>query len=281
MFPRAPPALMSSNFCSIPSILITKNGSRLTLKIFTLAPRYLLNATNPCLTTISTFSSTTTRFTSESKNACMVRIEKCMYGLPQAGRLSQLRLIEHLRKHGYIQSSNTPCLFRHLTHDIQFCLVVDNFGIKYGSRDDADHLIHTLQSNGYELTIKGKGDTCYLGMDIKFTPRTISIFMSGYIEKMLQRFRPSYLLPSHRPSHTPGKYTTPVYRRIQQYVEIDDSPTLSPSQTKELQAIVGPLLYYARAVDPTLLPIANELASQQATPTTKALTAANRALSYY
>jgi hypothetical protein len=58
------------------------------------------------------------------------------------------------------------------------------------------------------------------------------------------------------------------------------SPPLSPSQKTELQAIVGTILHYARAVDPTLLPIANELASQQATPTTKALTAANRALSY-
>jgi hypothetical protein len=155
---------------------------------------------------------------------------------------------------------------------------VDDFGIKYGSRDDAEHLIKTLQSNGYQLTIKEKGDT-YLGMDIAFTPSSVSISMPGYIEKMLQRFRPNYLLPSHRPAHTPGKYTTPVFRRIQ-HVEIDDSPTLSPSQTKELQAIVGTLLYYARAVDPTLLPIANELASQQATPTTKALTAANQALSY-
>ncbi len=135
-----------------------------------------------------------------------------------------------------------------------------------------------FQSNGYELTIKDKGDT-YLGMDIKFTPSAVSISMPGYIDKMLQRFRPSYLLPSHRPSHAPGKYTIPVFRRIQ-HVEIDDSPMLSPSQTKELQAIVGTLLYYARAVDPTLLPIANELAWQQATPTTKALTAANRALSY-
>jgi hypothetical protein len=118
-----------------------------------------------------------------------------MYGLPQAGRLSQLRLIEHLKKHGYIQFLNTPCLFSHLTRDVQFCLVVDDFGIKYGSRDDAEHLIKTLQSNGYQLTIKDKGNT-YLGMDIAFTPSSVSISMPGDIEKMLQRFRPNYLLPS-------------------------------------------------------------------------------------
>ncbi len=60
-------------------------------------------------------------------NNVYFRIEKYMYGLPQAGRLSQLRLIQHLRKNGYIQS---PSLFRHLTRDVQFCLVVDDFDIR-------------------------------------------------------------------------------------------------------------------------------------------------------
>ncbi len=66
MFLHAPPALMSSNFFSIPSFLITKNGSQFTLKIFTSASHYLLNVAssfasngrrfliNPCSITIST-----------------------------------------------------------------------------------------------------------------------------------------------------------------------------------------------------------------------------------
>ncbi len=55
--------------------------------------------------------------------------------------------------------------------------------------------------------------------------------------------------------------------------------TLADS-SHQLQAIIGTLLYYARAVDPTLLPIANELASQQANATRRIFNAANRALSY-
>jgi hypothetical protein len=51
-------------------------------------------------------------------------------------------------------------------------------------------------------------------------------------------------------------------------------------KTQPIQAIVGTILYYARAVDPTLLPIANEIASQQAVPTQAVLKAANRVLSY-
>ena len=40
-------------------------------------------------------------------DAVYFQIRKCMYGLPQAGRLSQLRLISHLAKHGYHQSSES------------------------------------------------------------------------------------------------------------------------------------------------------------------------------
>jgi hypothetical protein len=100
-------------------------------------------------------------------DAIYFQIRKCMYGLPQAGGLSQIRLISHLAKHGYHQCPNTPCLFGHETLDVTFCLVVDDFGSRYGAQSDADHLIATLRANDYELTIKETGDT-YLGMQISF-----------------------------------------------------------------------------------------------------------------
>jgi hypothetical protein len=147
-------------------------------------------------------------------DAVYFQIRKCMYGLPQAGRLSQLQLISHLAKHGYNQSPNTPCLFQHATLDVTFCLVVDDFSVRYGKQPDADHLIATLRANDYELTIKETGDT-YLGMNISFGPDHVSLSMPGYIDKALQRFRPHYLLPTHRAAATPGKYHAAIYPRIQ------------------------------------------------------------------
>ncbi len=81
-------------------------------------------------------------------------IRKCMYGLPQAGKLSQTRLIQHLSTDGYIQCPNTPCLFRHITRDVMFSLVVDDFGVRYTKQEDADHLIQTLESNAYKLNVR-------------------------------------------------------------------------------------------------------------------------------
>ncbi len=89
-----------------------------------------------------------------------------------------------------------------------------------------------------------------------------------------------YFPATARHPRTPGIYIAPSVSKKHQKVFIDNSAKLSPTLVTELQAIIGTLLYYARAVDPTLQPIANELASQQANATRRILNAANRALSY-
>ena len=62
----------------------------------------------------------------------LAEIDKGIYGLAQAGRLAQRRLFEHLNQHGYHAISPTnPCLFKHEKDDITFCLVIDDFGVKY------------------------------------------------------------------------------------------------------------------------------------------------------
>jgi hypothetical protein len=73
-----------------------------------------------------------------------VEIRKGMYGLPQAGRLANDELVTHLAFHGYTQSPHTAGLFTHKTRPIAFCLVVDDFGIRYVGDDSAEHLIQTL-----------------------------------------------------------------------------------------------------------------------------------------
>jgi hypothetical protein len=62
----------------------------------------------------------------------------------------------------------------------------------------------------------------------------------------------------------------PIYGAKTQYVEdTQDSPDLSPTDVTRLQQLGGTLLYYACAVDPTLIIPVNVLASEQ----TKAIAA--------
>jgi hypothetical protein len=161
---------------------------------------------------------------------CFVYFEIChyMYGLPQAGRPSQIRLIEHLAHHGYRQCLNNPCLFRHRTRDVIFSLVVDDFGVRYGSQSDIDHLEKTLNLNDYKITISPDGDQ-YLGMNIAFnTARTaFTISIPGYVQKMLTCFRPQFLDQAHRPARTPGRYIAPIYgQKSPQLISVDESPRL-------------------------------------------------------
>ena len=68
-----------------------------------------------------------------------------MYGLPQAGFIAQELLADHLRQHGYMQSKRTPGLWLHETRPIQFSLVIDDFRVKYVRKENALHLLNTIQ----------------------------------------------------------------------------------------------------------------------------------------
>ena len=75
-----------------------------------------------------------------------MEIWKGMLGLNQAGRISNKRLTKHLQKHGYTPCPHTPALWRHNTLPIVFTLVVDDFGVKYTGKHNADQLINALRA---------------------------------------------------------------------------------------------------------------------------------------
>jgi hypothetical protein len=205
-------------------------------------------------------------------------VTKGMYGLPQAGLLAQQRLVAHLAQHDYIQSDLVPCLFTHATNGITFVLVVDDFGIKFRTTAGRDHLLETLRLQ-YQITVDEAGSQ-YLGMTIQHNKvaHTISISMPGYIEKVLAKFK--HLLTGRGTAPTPAIYHAPQYGAAPQQTKQDDSALLSPADAKIVQEVVGSMLYYARAVDPTMLPATNAIASEQAVPTKDVLAQAVRLLQY-
>jgi hypothetical protein len=73
------------------------------------------------------------------------KIQKGMYGLPQAGIIAQQLLKECLEKNGYHQRKTTPGLWMHDTRPISFSLVVDDFGVKYVGEENAQHLLDTVR----------------------------------------------------------------------------------------------------------------------------------------
>jgi hypothetical protein len=68
------------------------------------------------------------------------------YELPQAGILANNLLREQLEEEGYYEAHSTPGLWKHKWHPIQFCLIVDDFGVEYVSIEHFNHLSMLLKS---------------------------------------------------------------------------------------------------------------------------------------
>ena len=72
-----------------------------------------------------------------------------MYGLPQSVIIAQYIIEKSLNDHGYHQNRFTPGLWTHEWRPICFTLVVDDFGVKYVSKEHADYLIDCIKENYY------------------------------------------------------------------------------------------------------------------------------------
>jgi hypothetical protein len=70
-----------------------------------------------------------------------------MYGLPQTGILTNELLQCNLAKDGYQMTQHTHGLWTHDTRPISFSLVVDDFGVKYIGRENAEHLMECIKKN--------------------------------------------------------------------------------------------------------------------------------------
>ena len=201
-----------------------------------------------------------------------------MYGLPQAGIIAQELLEKRLNARGDHQSPLTPGYWTHNWRPISFTLVVDDFGVKYVGKEHADHLLQTINAN-YETSHEWEG-TRYIGLTIDwdYIQRFVHISMPGYCAKACLPFK--HAIPrKHQDQPYPSIERT--YGAKQQFAEVDDdSPLLSQEQKTCIQEVIGVFLYYARAVDCTMLAALGSLASQQAKPTQTTMERVRQFLDY-
>jgi len=118
-----------------------------------------------------------------------LEMRRPVWGLPHAGILANKLLRQRLPPHEYYECKHTPGLWRHHTRPISFTLVVDG-------REHVDHLIKCIKEK-YELTEDWSGDL-YCGIKLRwdYNARTVNISMSGYIKKLLQKYK--HKMPKNR-----------------------------------------------------------------------------------
>jgi hypothetical protein len=201
-----------------------------------------------------------------------------VWGLPQAGILANKLLQRLLLPHGYYECNNTPGLWKHETRPISFTLVVDNFVVKYIGKEHVDHLIQCIKQQ-YELTEDWTGDL-YCGIKLKwdYEAQTVDLSMPGYIKQLLLKYKHRM---QNKPQHCPYAPAPKQYgAKAQAPLPVNISPKLSPREIKEIQHIIGSILYYARAVDITVLMALSSIAIEQSKCMTNTMEKARQLLDY-
>ncbi|KAL7480354.1 hypothetical protein ACHAW6_006049 [Cyclotella cf. meneghiniana] len=164
----------------------------------------------------------------------------------------------------------TPGFWRHKWHPITFSLVVDDFRVKTIGLSHAKHLKNILEKY-YEITVDWKGELfCGIKLNWDYKNRIVDLSMPDYIPKALTRFQHS---PPSRPQHAPYKCAPIQYGKKVQLAQPDKT-------FKHIQQIVGTLLYYSRAVDPTLAAALSTTAWQQSNGTQAIIDACHQLLDY-
>ena len=110
---------------------------------------------------------------------------------------------------------------------------------------------------------------CSLTLQWQYDKGYVDIAMPKYVLDSLKRLQHK---PQKYPQYSPHEHIPIQYGKkgTQQYATApDDAPHLNPTETKHVQSTTGSFLYYGQAVDYTILPALNNIASAQAQPTQK------------
>jgi hypothetical protein len=102
--------------------------------------------------------------------------------------------------------------------------------------------------------------------------------MPGYIPAALHKYRH----PAPKSSqHAPHTWNKPTYGTTQHLTTpIDTTDLASEPNKKRIQKATGALLFYARAVNPTMLMTISTITAQQSKATQQAIKATNQLLDY-
>lgn len=108
----------------------------------------------------------------------------------------------------------------------------------------------------------------------------VDLTMPNYIHNLLSKLN---YTPASSPQYSPHKPISFQYTKQggRQYVKTTpSSPFLNKLETRWVQSALGGLLFYARALDNTMLPTLNDLSTEQACPTQQTKNNLHRLLDY-
>ena len=116
-------------------------------------------------------------------------IRQGCYGLPQAGILANNLLRSRLVSKGFYEAESTPGLWRHKWRPLQFCLIVDDFGVEYVGIEHFNFLLDILKKyHGVQFNMSGD-KLAGISITWDYTGKRCRLSMPGYVDTLLLKFK--------------------------------------------------------------------------------------------
>ena len=188
-------------------------------------------------------------------------INEAWHGSKQSGRIAHDDLVKRSRMTGH---KNVPLVeghFCHKTHNVNFCLVINDFLMRHDAEEDSEHLCATAREN-HKFEVDEAAHQ-FVGVNLRWDceKRTARLSMDGCMEQALLEFQ--HAKPKV-PCHAPSWCERPHCGQRVQHAQTDDTDTLGALQINHVQKIAGKLLCCVRAVDPTMLHAINAVGAHNA-----------------
>jgi len=201
----------------------------------------------------------------------LLKLKRSIYGMKQAGHISQRNLIKILEGNGYA-GSDYNCICANTEKTVTFVTHLDDFGVGYKNKRHIEKLIEVLKGAGYTITVDWEGKKI-CGFEIELV-KGVQVAMT--IKKTIERTRFGRL--KHR--DCPYLISEMSFAKVQLEQQTDEPSMLDEKQKTLLQEKVGLLRYIAGAVFVRLELAVGKIAANKSKPTVALMEQADHVLGY-
>ena len=213
----------------------------------------------------------------------VLRIEKPIYGLAQAGRRWQRSIFPWLICFGFTQSRFDSCVFfkrKQVNNREEVILLgcyVDDLLVCASHSDEASMFSEFVSKLSADWEIEKEGEAVdLLNVHFKRTDNGVYLHQRPYIESMISKYAPDGVPLSFQRNWAPCSGDLPeLVRRA-----MSDAAARDPAEIKRYQSIVGALLYCATNTRPDVAYSVGMLCRAMSKPTKALHDAALRVLYY-
>ena len=205
-------------------------------------------------------------FEVNGKEHLVCKLKKSIYGLKQSPRCWNTALDTELKKMGFAQSPNDPCIYyKNMEGEMLFLGVYVDDIIIAGERETNLNEIKRALSGKFE--IKDVGELSYfLGVKVEQRKNSVWIGQPAYMQNLLERFG----MQESNPVATPVNVSTKLTKATDE----------NPIDQQKYQSAIGSLMYLSVSTRPDISYAVNNLARFSSNPQEEHWTALKRLLRY-